>query len=137
MTTDWDELQGEMGGNFKNFYEDGKYSAKCDDVEIKEVGTNGSVIMKFHFEDGDDGQFPTADHWLSFKNEKWRKWHNRCLMIVLGASKENAQKAVDLCESKSGKENIIKAYSQTYKKLLTKKSLAPDSLTKEFYIVER
>lgn len=121
MATDWNALQEEMGGNYKAFYADGKYTAKCDDVEIKEVGENGSVIMKFHFEDGEDGQYPTADHWLSFKNDNWRKWHNRCLMIVLGASKDAAEKAVDVCESKSGKDNIVKAYSQAYKKLLAKK----------------
>ena len=76
--------------------------------------------MKFHFEDT-DVQYPTADHWLSFKNENWRKWHNRCLMIVLGASEDAAQKAVDICESKDGKDNIVKAYEATYKKLLAKK----------------
>lgn len=121
MATDWDNLKDEMGGNFKNYYADGDYKAKCDSVEIKEVGTNGSVIMKFHFEETDDGQYPTADHWLSFKNEKWRKWHNRCLMIVLGATADSAEKAVDMCESKSGKDNIVKAYEQVYKKLLAKK----------------
>ena len=121
MATDWDALENEMGGKYKNFYEDGKYKVKCDDVEIKEVGTNGSVIMKFHFEEGEDGQYPTADHWLSFKNESWRKWHSRCLMMVLGATKENAQKAVDMCEGKSGKDSIVKAYEACYKKLLAKK----------------
>lgn len=119
--TDWNALEEEMGGNFKKYYEDGKYTAKCDGVEIKEVGENGSVIMKFHFEDGKDGQYPTADHWLSFKNENWRKWHNRCLMMVLGATKDGAQKAVDVCEGKSGKDNIVKAYDSCYKKLLAKK----------------
>lgn len=121
MATDWGKLKTEMGGNYKPFSADGKYTAKCDDVEIKEVGANGSVIMKFHFEGGEDFQHPTADHWLSFKNENWRKWHNRCLMMVLGAQQEAAEKAVDMCESKSGKENIIKAYEATYKKLLSKK----------------
>ena len=119
--TDWGNLKEEMGGKFKNYYADGDYKAKCDGVEIKEVGSNGSVIMKFHFEETDEGQYPTADHWLSFKNENWRKWHNRCLMIVLGASSDNAEKAVDMCENKSGKDNIVKAYEAAYKKLLSKK----------------
>ena len=121
MATDWSNLKEEMGGKFKNYFSDGVHKAKCDGVEIKEVGSNGSVIMKFHFEETDDGQFPTADHWLSFKNDNWRKWHNRCLMIVLGASSDSAEKAVDMCEGKSGKENIMKAYEATYKKLLSKK----------------
>lgn len=118
--TDWKALKDEMGGNFKTYAEDGDYKVKCDSIEVKEVGQNGSIIMKFGFE-ATDVQFPTADHWLSFKNDNWRKWHNRCLMIVLGASEEAAEKAVDVCEGKSGKENIVKAYEQAYKKLVAKK----------------
>lgn len=118
--TDWKALKDEMGGNFKTYAEDGDYKVKCDSIEIKEVGQNGSIIMKFGFE-ATDVQFPTADHWLSFKNDNWRKWHNRCLMVVLGASEEAAEKAVDVCEGKSGKENIVKAYEQAYKKLVAKK----------------
>lgn len=120
-TTNWEALEKEMGGNHKNFYADGEYEAKCVGIEIKEVGQNGSTVMKFAFDDGGEGQFPTADHWLSWKNEGWRKWHNRCLMMVLGATKDAAQKAVDVCESKDGKESITKAYETTFKKLLAKK----------------
>lgn len=117
----WDEVKSKAGGNIKQYVVDGEYSVKCDDVEIKEVGTNGSVVMKFHFEDGEKGAYPTADHWLSFKNDAWRQWHNKCLMVVLGATEENAKKAVEVCEGKSGKENQVKAYEATYKRLLAKK----------------
>lgn len=118
--TDWAKLEEEMGGNYKNYAEDGNYEVKCNDIEIKEVGENGSIIMKFKFEDTDVA-FPSADHWLSFKNDNWRKYHNRNLMMVLGATKEAAQKAVDVCESKDEKEKIVKAYEQMFKKLLAKK----------------
>lgn len=121
MALDWDKIQEESGSKFKAYYADGKYKAKCDDVEIKEVGDKGSVIMKFHFAETDEAQFPTADHWLSFKNDSWRAWHNKCLMVVLGASEDNAKKAVEICEGKSSKEDKVKAYEQTYKKLLAKK----------------
>ena len=121
MAIDWNDVQDKAGGSFKNYYADGKYTAKCDGVEIKEVGQNGSVIMKFHFEETDEAQYPTADHWLSFKNDAWRQWHNKCLMVVLGATDDAAKKAVEMAESKSGKDNIVKAYEQVYKKLLTKK----------------
>lgn len=121
MSINWDDVQEKAGGEFKNFYADGDYTVKCDGVEIKEVGTNGSVIMKFHFEEGKDGQYPTADHWLSFKNDAWRQWHNKCLMVVLGATDDAAKKAVEMAESKGGKENIIKGYEACYKKLLAKK----------------
>ena len=117
----WDDVQEKMGGDFKNFYADGNYTVKCDGVEIKEVGTNGNVIMKFHFEEGKDGQYPTADHWLSFKNDAWRQWHNKNLMQVLGATEDAAKKAVEMAEGKDGKENIVKGYETCYKKLLAKK----------------
>lgn len=116
----WDALAEENQGNFKQYAADGKYTVKCVGVEIKEVGTNGSVVQKFQFEET-DVQFPTADHWLSFRNAGWRQWHNKNLMVLLGASEENAKKAVELCESKDGKDSIVKAYEQTYKKLLSKK----------------
>lgn len=117
---DWDSIQESAGGNYKNYAADGDYKVKCNSVEIKEVGQNGSVIMKFGFEE-DDVQYPTADHWLSFKNDKWRQWHNKCLMVVLGATEDGARKAVEMAEGKSGKDNIIKGYEACYKKLLAKK----------------
>lgn len=115
----WENLENDYN-KFKNYASEGTYTVKCDGVEIKEVGANGSVVMKFHFEDT-DVQYPTADHWLSFKNDNWRQWHNRCLMIVLGASEDAAKKAVETCEGKDDKEAITKAYEMMYKKLLAKK----------------
>lgn len=117
---DWAKLEEDNKGNFKDYADNGKHTVKCIGVEIKEVGTNGSVIQKFQFEDT-DVQYPTADHWLSFKNDNWRQWHNKELMVFLGASEENAKKAIEMCEGKDGKDAIVKAYEQTYKKLLAKK----------------
>lgn len=121
MSINWDDVQGKAGGEYKNYASDGDHTVKCDGVEIKEVGQNGSVIMKFHFEESKDEQYPTADHWLSFKNDSWRQWHNKCLMQVLGASEDAAKKAVEMAESKDGKDNIVKGYEACYKKLLAKK----------------
>lgn len=121
MSINWAEAEEKAGGNFKNYAADGNYTVKCDDVEIKEVGQNGSVIMKFKFEEGENEQYPSADHWLSFKNDNWRYVHNKRLMMLFGATEEAAKKAVEMAESKSGKENIVKAYEQCFKKLLAKK----------------
>ena len=117
----WEEAEEKAGGNFKPYAADGKYTVKCTDVEIKEVGDKGSVIMKFKFEETKDIMFPSADHWLSFKNDNWRYIHNKRLMQVLGATEDGAKKAVEMAESKNGKDNIIKGYESLYKKLLVKK----------------
>lgn len=117
-TFNWEGIEKEMGGNFKTFVADGDYTAKCDKVEIKGVGEKGSVIMKFGF---DNEGIPTADHWLSFNNANWRRWHNKCLMVVLGATDESAKKAVEMAEKSDKKEDIIKGYDTMYKKLLAKK----------------
>ena len=117
----WEEAEEKAGGNFKSYAADGKYTVKCDGVEIKEVGQNGSVIMKFHFEDAPEGQYPTADHWLSFKNDNWRYIHNKRLMMLLGASEDAAKKAVEVAESKNGKDAVMKGYESCYTKLLAKK----------------
>lgn len=105
---------------YKNYVNDGDYTVKCDGVEIKEVGQNGSVIMKFHFVETEDEKFPTADHWLSFKNADWRQKHNRKLMKVLGASEENAEKAVEIIEKATEKQDIVDGYQKAYDKLLAK-----------------
>ena len=119
----WDEIEEKFAPKFKSYVDSGDYTVKCTDVEFKEVGQNGSIIAKFGFEETDDGKFPTADHWCTFKEGKdgWRQYHMKSLMVVLGASEDNAKKAVEVCESKSGKDNIVKAYEAAFKKLLAKK----------------
>lgn len=120
-TINWEEIEKEMGGNHKSYVKDGDYTVKCDSIEIKEVGQNGSVIMKFGFEDINGQACPTADHWLTFKNANWRRWHNKCLMEVLGATTDAAKKAVEMAEKSDKKEDIVKGYGTRYKELLAKK----------------
>lgn len=114
--TDWKALAEEQGPKFKPYAADGKYTAKVADVEFREVGTNGSVAAEFKFEETDDYQFPKATHWLSFKNDNWRKWHFKCLLETLGVATANAEKAIDACESKTEKDAKVKAYEQTFEK---------------------
>lgn len=116
MATNWAELNDKYN-KFKPYAVDGKYKVKPVSVEIKEVGSNGSVIMKFAFEET-DVKFPTVDQWLSFKNENWRKWHNRCLLIALGLTEEQAENTVDLCEKSGKKETIIKDYNTWFNKAI-------------------
>lgn len=115
--TDWKKLEEEQGPQYKQYAADGKYKAKVSDVNVKEVGTNGSVAVEFLFEETDDYQYPKATHWLSFKNVNWTKWHFKCLLETLGIATSSAEKAIDACESKrDDRDALIKAYEQTFKK---------------------
>lgn len=118
---DWRKVEEDAGSKYKNYAKPGTYKVKCVDVDIREVGTNGSVAQDFLFEEDDDHQYPKATHWLSFKNDSWRQWHNRQLMVVLGSSESTAEKAIDKIEALGDKEKIVKGYETAYKSLLKKK----------------
>ncbi len=118
---DWKKVEEDAGSKYKNYAKPGTYKVKCVDIEIREVGTNGSVAQEFIFEEDDQYQYPKATHWLSFKNDSWRQWHNRQLMIVLGSSESTAEKAIDKIEALGDKEKIMKGYETAYKSLLKKK----------------
>lgn len=121
MSIDWKKVEEDAGSKYKNYAKPGVYKVKCVDVEIREVGSNGSVAQEFIFEEDDNYQYPKATHWLSFKNDSWRQWHNRQLMIVLGSSEDTAEKAIDKIEALGDKEKIMKGYETAYKSLLNKK----------------
>lgn len=121
MSIDWAKVEEDAGSKYKNYAKPGTYKVKCVDVDIREVGTNGSVAQDFIFEEDDNYQYPKATHWLSFKNDSWRQWHNRQLMTVLGSSESTAEKAIDKIEALGDKEKIMKGYETAYKSLLKKK----------------
>ena len=121
MAIDWKKVEEDAGSKYKNYAKPGTYKVKCVDVDIREVGTNGSVAQDFIFEEDDQYQYPKATHWLSFKNDSWRQWHNRNLMIVLGWSESNAEKTIDKIEALGDKEKIMKGYETAYKALLKRK----------------
>lgn len=118
---DWDEIEEKYGNQFKDYAEDGTYKVKCDGVEVKDAGTNGNKIVKFHFEETDDFQFPTADHWLSVKNKGWRIKHMKDLFVALGSTEDKAKKCCELAESKDDFEYAAKAYAKGFETLLAKK----------------
>lgn len=117
-TIDWDNLEEQMGSKYKPFAEDGKYTVKCVDVDIKETST-GSVVEKFIFEEDANVQFPTADHWISKKNDNFRAYHQKNLLVALGASEANARLAVEKAEAKDF-DYAVKAYETAFKALLKK-----------------
>lgn len=121
MPINWEKVEEDAGGKYKNYAKPGTYKVKCVDVDIHEVGSNGSVAQEFIFEEDDQYQYPKATHWLSFKNDSWRQYHNRQLMIVLGSTKATAEKAIEKIEALGDKDKIMKGYETAYKALLNKK----------------
>lgn len=119
MAINWDNLEEEMGSKYKPFAEDGKYTVKCVDIDIKTTST-GSVVEKFIFEEDANVQFPTADHWISKKNPNFRAYHQKNLLVVLGASESNARLAVEKAEAKDDFDYAVKAYEAAFKALLKK-----------------
>lgn len=115
---DWDKIESEMGGQYKDYAPEGTYKVKCIGVEIKEVGSNGSVVEKFQFEEG-QYQYPTADHWISRKNDNFRAWHQKNLLVALGASEANAKAVVEKAEAKDF-DYAVKAYDTAFSTLLKK-----------------
>lgn len=123
MSINWDQVKEDNAPKFKNYAKPGVYKVKCIDINIREVGSKGSIAQEFIFEEDEDRQYPKATHWLTFKEGKdgWRQWHNRNLMVVLGSSESTAEKAIDKIEALGSKDKIVKGYETAYKSLLKKK----------------
>lgn len=117
MSIDWDAV-AEESNKYKDYAPDGKHKVKCIDVEIKEVGSNGSIIQKFIFAEDSKYQYPSADHWLSFKNDNFRLWHQKCLLELLGSPEEKAKAAIEKIEDMDSKERKVKGYEAAFKALL-------------------
>lgn len=116
---DWSDIQSGAGGNFKDYAPDGEHTVKVKDVTSRESST-GTIWIEINFEEDDDYKYPKISHPLSFKNDKWRMWHFKEIFRALGADDDAAKKAVESCESKSGNENIAKAYVAAYNRLAAK-----------------
>lgn len=120
MSIDWDTLDNEYSNNFKAYAEDGDHEAKLESVTQKVAGT-GTIFFEFNFEEGEDVKYPKVSR-AFFKDEKknFRMHHYKEIMKVLGASEDNARKAVEVCEGKANREAIADAYTQTFNKLAQK-----------------
>lgn len=120
MALDWNKMEEEFGKKFKDFAPEGKHKVKCIGVEIKEVGTNGNYVEKFKFEESDEYQYPTADHWISWKNDNFRAFHQKNLLVALGSTDDKAKLCVEKVESLGSHENIVKGYQKAFDTLLAK-----------------
>jgi len=117
---DWEANEEENKSNFKPYASDGPYEVKLDSVTQKTAGT-GTIFFEFNFEEDEDVQYPKVSRPL-FKDEKrsFRIHHYKEIMKVLGASEDNARKAVEVCEGKANREAIADAYTETFNRLAQK-----------------
>lgn len=117
-TINWDEVDEQYHSNFKEYANNGIHKVKLAEVKIHEVGNNGAIAQDFIFEET-EVKYPKVTHWITFKDGKknWRCYHNKALMMLLGASEEGAKKNIEACEAKGDKASIVKAYQDAYKRL--------------------
>lgn len=117
---DWETVESENKGDFKPYAAAGNYEVKLDSVTQRTAG-NGTIFFEFNFEEDDDVQYPKVSRAL-FRDEKlnFRCHHYKEIMRVLGASEENARKAVEVCEGKANREAIADSYTQTFNRLAQK-----------------
>lgn len=116
MAINWGEIEDKYGGT--KYAKEGVYVTKVKEVKFHPVGQNGSIAQDFIFKDGKDGAYPKARHWLSFKNDNWRAWHQRCLLVALGQLEDKAKEIVEYCEKQEGNEAITEAYQKAYNKAI-------------------
>lgn len=116
--TDWNSLKTEYSNpnpEFKNYAELGRYKVKVDAAKVGTT-TGGTPYVNFTFQETDEHKYPrSATHWISRKNIKWTKWHHCSLLMALGVSEANAQKAIDGVEKDGASlDQIVKGYQQIY-----------------------
>lgn len=117
---DWDTLEQETGGKYKNYAADGRYKVKLDSVELKEAGNNGNWVAELKFEDTDTTQYQTASYWLSKEKRNWRIKTMKDLLTVLSGSEDRAKKACEIAESKDDFSYAVKGYEQALKTVAAK-----------------
>lgn len=116
---DWSTIEAEANTN-KNFLDyapNGEHTVKVDEVTKRD---NGKGWFEFTFVDG-EYKYPKLS-FAFFGDDKvnFRAHYYKEVMKQLGASEEAARKAVEVCEGKSGRENIFKAYADAFNRLAKK-----------------
>ena len=86
---DWDKVEEDNKGNYKDYAPCGVHTTKVEKVVLKEAST-GSKGIEFRLADNKDWAFPKygAVAWVSTKNESWRRHHMKELFVVLGFTEE-------------------------------------------------
>lgn len=118
MSLDWNTIEAEANtNNYKEYAPNGEHTVKVNEVAKRD---NGKGWFEFTFVE-DEFKYPKLS-FAFFSDEKvnYRAHYYKEVMRQLGASEDNARKAVDVCEGKSGRENVFKAYVDAFGRLAKK-----------------
>lgn len=118
---DWDEVEKETGGKFKDYAPEGRHSVVLSDVEVHEVGSKGNYAVDLKFDETDTMQFQKATYWISKDKRNWRIKSMKDLITVLSGSEENAKKVCEMAESKGSFDYAVAGYEKALKTLAAKK----------------
>lgn len=120
MTLDWEKIEEEnkeRNKKYKEYAPEGTYTTKLESVELVTAKT-GNTGIRFNLKETDEYKFPK--YGASFYNtdkHNWRRYHMKEVFVAVGASEEQARKAVEACEEK---KDIIEAYVDMFTKFLPK-----------------
>lgn len=116
---DWNTIEAEANTN-KNFLDyapNGEHTVKVDEVTKRD---NGKGWFEFAFVDGKYKYPKLSFAFFSDDKVNFRAHYYKEVMKQLGASEDAARKAVEVCEGKSGRENVFKAYTDAFNRLAKK-----------------
>lgn len=115
----WDEIEAEASSNkqYKDYAPNGEHRVKVKEIKKND---NGNGWFDFVFEET-EYKFPKLSFALfSDAKIKYRAHYYKEVMKQLGASEENARKAVEVCEGKSSRADVHKAYADAFARLAKK-----------------
>lgn len=118
---DWDAVEQETGGKYKDFAPEGRHKVKLVDVEVHQVGSKGNYAVDLFFEETDQFKYQKATYWISKDKRNWRIKSMKDLLSVLSGNEANAKKACELAESKDSFDYAVSAYEKALKTLAAKK----------------
>ena len=118
MLLNWDEIEAEVNtNNYKEFAPNGEHEVKIKEANKRD---NGNGWFEFVFEE-DNFKYPKLSFaFFSDEKVKYRAHYYKEVMKQLGATEEAARKAVEVCEGKSARGDVFKAYADAFNRLAKK-----------------
>jgi hypothetical protein len=118
MGLNWDEIEAEAAENsFKQYAENGEHTVSVAEVVYKD---NGNGWFEMTFEDSEVKYPKLSIAFFGDDKVKRRAHYYKEVMKLLGATEDQARKAVDTCESKNNRADVGKTYTDMFSRLAKK-----------------